>query len=111
MPQRTLYHVTPSANLDSIQVGGLDPLRSRGKTKATWLVTESRIPWALSHTSYRHGCSVGALSVCTVVTDQSKLMRTRLRGVWASKHSLLIRESVPALEILKPDIYQREKDK
>jgi hypothetical protein len=104
MPQRHLYHVTLTANLPSIQLGGLDPTRSKGKRPLVWLVTASRIHWAIAHCCMRHNCSVGALTVCQVTTDQSKLVRTRLRGVWASPHNHPVAGHDSAILVLKADL-------
>lgn len=82
-----LYHATPKANLESIQIEGLDPTRSKGKEALVWLHTKSRRDWAVLHTINRHKCEVSDVIVIEVEIPRLKLRR-RWRGIWTTPETI-----------------------
>lgn len=79
-----LYHVTPLANLKPILHSYVSPKKSLGKRQVIWLVDYERIPWALSHVSFKHRVSVDDLVVLDVDTVESHVKRSKWPGVFTA---------------------------
>ena len=79
-----LYHVSPAANRDSIAASGVLTEYSQGKLPLVWLVSESRVEWAIRHTRRRHLMGEGQVDVWRVKIGRAKLRRTGRRGRWAT---------------------------
>jgi hypothetical protein len=85
MPYRTLWHITPSANVDSILIGGIDPAYDiRGKGEI-WLVQWKSIAWALAHVSMRKGLPVSQLACLSVHIRGDRCIHFN-RGVWKTRY-------------------------
>jgi hypothetical protein len=78
----TFYHVSHGDNWYSIVEHGLDTKRSTGRKPAIWLVTPSRLSWAISHVCRLKGYTPNDLVVFTVTVRRSWLQKTKMRGVW-----------------------------
>lgn len=74
-----LYHVSPGRNVESILTYGLEVARSIRFPLSVWLVSESRINWAVNHTFNRHDCT--KVDIYRVRVQRRRLIRFR-RGVW-----------------------------
>ena len=86
------YHVSPAANVDSIQQFGLLVNKSQGRLRGVWLVTETRVPWAINHTKKRHGCDTVLVLRVHIPRRwrlSSQQIKTNMRGVW------LVRRDIP----------------
>jgi hypothetical protein len=81
-----LFHVSPVRNLRSIGRFGLLPSLARAGLRAVWLVSRSRLTWAIAHVRERH--SVADVVVFRVAVSRSSLVRRR-RGVWSSASVVL----------------------
>lgn len=81
----TLYHVTPSRNVGSIAMSGIEPILATGKQQLSWYVERSRLLWAIAHCSARHHLPVNELTVFEMPANYVRnLRRTAWRGVWCS---------------------------
>ena len=79
-----VYHVTPSANLDSIDSQGIDPNWAESDYKRSWFVTASRLKWAVHHVCKRHDvlpCEVAVL----MVQVPRELLTRYARGVYSCR--------------------------
>ena len=77
-----LYHVTPIENHNSIvQNGLLLSFALNTSRPAVWLVSKSRLSWAIKHTLRRHRAS--GVSIYVVTVPRGWLTRA-WRGVWRS---------------------------
>jgi hypothetical protein len=85
----TLYHVTPQANAFPIGVHGLNDEFSSAKLPGVFLVSKSRVGWAIEHVAARWGVNPGDLVVYRVSVRRSWLAAVRWRGlrngVWRCK--------------------------
>lgn len=88
----TLYHVTPGINVKSIRRRGLLARLSRGRMKAVWLCTESRIEWAIAHVVKSHRCPLSTVRVLAVSPPVS-VCGSRVPGLYYT------RSDVPAAQI------------
>lgn len=77
-----LYHVTHKSLWLSIGVQGLLLDYSSGAKAAIWLVSESRVSWAVAHVKSRDNVPAQDLIVVSVRVRRGVLRRNRLRGVW-----------------------------
>jgi hypothetical protein len=78
-----LYHVTPASNHASIAALGVEPLYAKGKRKASWWVADSKLHWALAHTSAKLGISVNELEVWAVYRREiPHLKKFRYPGIY-----------------------------
>lgn len=77
----TLKHATPKQNLLSIQRTGIDPDRSRGKMKVSWLHAASQSQWKVPHVANRHGIGVHDILLIKVRIPRAWIRR-RGRGCW-----------------------------
>lgn len=50
-----LFHVTPRSNQQAIYSQGLLVEKSQGRERVLWLVSRSRVEWAIRHVKQRHG--------------------------------------------------------
>lgn len=50
-----LFHVTPRRNQQSIYRDGLLVDKSQCRERVLWLVSRSRVEWAIRHVQQRHG--------------------------------------------------------
>ena len=80
--RRTLYHVTPSRNLQAIAAEGIDPGMGRGRLIGCYWVTEAQLLWAIFHVSARHHVACDALVVYSGWFDANMLVRTGREGVF-----------------------------
>ena len=80
---RTLYHVTPEKNVDSIDVNGLSPLFAKVATKRIYLVDYERIPWALIHVSSRDDIPLEKLVVYKCHVHKARLRREPTIGLYS----------------------------
>lgn len=85
----TLYHVTPYPHLIEAD-GVIAHDRSVNKIKAVWLVTKTRIPWAISHVADRHGVDTYEVYVFEVRVPRGWLVRWfgRTRHTWYCPRSV-----------------------
>jgi hypothetical protein len=81
-----LFHVSPARNLKSLSRFGVLPAFARSSLKAAWLVTRSRLGWAIAHVRERH--NVSDVVIVRVLVPRSALVRRR-RGVWSSASPIL----------------------
>jgi len=85
----TLYHVTRKENWFPVQVLGLIADFGESKKPSVFLVSRSRIPWAIKHISKRDGVPQDEYIIVTVHVRRSKLSRLTWpgckRGLW--RHS------------------------
>jgi len=79
---RTLYHVSPRGNADSILVHGLLTRCSRSAQPVIWVGTLHSIKPHLKALSTRHSVPEGQFVVYTVEVRRSRLRRTKWRGLW-----------------------------
>lgn len=77
----TVWHCTPSRNLDSIREGGIDPDYAQSDAKRSWYVTSSNLEWAICHVAARHHVPYTDVVALPVQIPRGKLTRFR-RGVW-----------------------------
>lgn len=82
MSYRVLYHVTPDTNLQGILASGINPQKSLGKRKTSYLVTKSMIAWALAHVAMRKRVPVCRLLVLEVWVYPWELLHTHQKGVY-----------------------------
>jgi hypothetical protein len=74
------FHVSPARNTRSILRFGILPALAKGSHKAVWLVSRSRLEWAMAHVRARH--AVAEVAVFRVSVSRAALVRRR-RGVWS----------------------------
>src|SRR5260370_384458 len=84
---KTLYHVTPRINLESIDTFGLLVDYAKGKTRGIWLCDADRLPWAVHHISQHHGRSVDDMSILHVNANLLTL-RTVRKGVFVCNEDI-----------------------
>lgn len=77
---KTFYHITANSNLDSINAIGLDPKRATQKRVAVWMVTKSKIEWALIHTMSKARAAGLTLEDFTV-------LEITMKSSWCNKRS------------------------
>jgi hypothetical protein len=65
---------------------GILPALARGSLKAVWLVSRSRLAWAIAHVRERH--AVSEVVVFRVRVSRGALVRRR-RGVWSAAAPVL----------------------
>lgn len=72
-----LYHVTLKTNRESIVREGLCPFYAKGKLRAVWLVSQSRILWAIVHICTRDKVNPHDVLVleCVVPLEEAKRFR------------------------------------
>lgn len=80
---RTLYHVTPAANRQSIRCRGVLVSKSKTKRRAIYVCTRGRIGWAISHVIARHKLGRGDVDVWECDVRTNRLQRVR-RGLYAA---------------------------
>lgn len=84
-----LYHVSPSENNAAISDSGVDPMKSQGKQKVSWLVTDDMLMWAIAHVSARHHVNTNLISVWVVEAEKFHLKNTKWRDrVYTCAHVL-----------------------
>lgn len=93
---KRLYHVTLSANVESIGVSGINPALSAGKQALSWLVDGTKLHWSMAHVSARHKTSVDQLTVCITIVDESEIRRTCKPGVFTCSKVLSVVNFVSA---------------
>lgn len=78
------YHVSPTANQESIRVGGVDPEKSKGRLKVSWWVAECKLLWAITHVSARHHVPTDEIDIWafTFANDQKGFCRFAIAGVY-----------------------------
>ncbi|HEX5273545.1 MAG TPA: hypothetical protein VFW33_23780 [Gemmataceae bacterium] len=81
-----LLNVSPARNTRPIVRFGLLPALARGRIKAVWLVSRSRLEWAIAHVRKRH--AVSEVGVFRVRLSRGALVRRR-RGVWSAAEPIL----------------------
>lgn len=96
MNKRTLYHVSPHFNTQSILSEGVSPAWSRGKLHVSWWITEEQLMWALAHISSRYAISVNVLAIFTASIDEALLLRTRWKGVYQCKAPVSVTQASAA---------------
>lgn len=87
---KTLYHITPLLNIDSIEALGLRPDFSEGRNHVLWLCDREKLPWAFAHISLRRKLRVDELMVCVVVLNDMALRNTRWHGVYTCRNMLIV---------------------
>jgi hypothetical protein len=75
-----LYHVTPRINYRSIYVFGLLLRAARDEPHEIWLVSASKVNWALAHCARRHAVPVDSLTVIAVDVPRRWSMDGSLSG-------------------------------
>lgn len=83
-----LYHVTPRRNAPNIFAGGILVSKALGDLPAVWLVSKSRLPWAIDHVSKRHGVHIDDVGVFRVRVRREDVRRFSCRGVWYTRYSV-----------------------
>jgi hypothetical protein len=82
----TLYHVTHKNNWFPVRTMGLIAEFSQSRRETVFLVTKSKIGWAISHVAKRDGLPESEYIVVTVRVRRSKLTRMTWpglrRGLW-----------------------------
>jgi len=99
----TLYHVTHKNNWFPVRTMGLIAEFSQSRRETVFLVTQSKIGWAISHVANRDGLPEDEYIVVTVRVRRSKLTRMTWpglrRGLW--RHA----GDIPACRIEWVDSY------
>jgi hypothetical protein len=80
------FHVSPARNTRSVLRFGILTALARGPSKAVWLVSRSRLSWAIAHVRERH--AVSEVVVFRVCVSRGALVRRR-RGVWSCSSPIL----------------------
>ncbi len=80
------FHVSPARNLRSINRFGILPSMARQGMRVSWLVSRSKVAWAINHVRDRH--SVADVVVFRIVVERTSLIRRR-RGVWTTDSAVL----------------------
>lgn len=80
---KSLWHVTPAYNYDSIAIYGIEPMRSTGSFNRIWLCQWKGIVGALAHVSARHSVSVDRLICIKVLVKPEEVTHFRL-SMWTS---------------------------
>jgi hypothetical protein len=102
-----IYHVTPTANLQSILEQGVSPKFSRGKLPACWYVsTPQTTLWAIAHVSARHHVDANMISVFVIETDFSALKYTRWMYVYTCAVALNPGAALSAVEVLSASLLE-----
>lgn len=83
-----LFHVTPTMNVESIMVEGINPARSTGKRERAWLVNGSRVLWALCHISIKYNLPIGALSILKVAAPATQVRLWSIPGVFFTNFTM-----------------------
>lgn len=76
---RELYHISPVLNTASTLEDGLLVSERRTRAACIWLVSASRVPYAIRHVQRRHGVTEVAVFQVRV---RRGLLRRQRRGVW-----------------------------
>ena len=79
-----LFHCSPCDNETTIRALGLDLDFCQTAVHAIWLVTHSRLNWALRHASTRHNVAPDEIDVWRVRVSRRKVARYG-RGIWLSR--------------------------
>jgi hypothetical protein len=99
----TLYHVTHKNNWFPVQTVGLIAEFSQSRRQTVFLVTKSKIAWAIKHVSKRDGVPADEYIVVTVKVRRSRLTRMTWpglrKGLW--RHT----GNIPASRIEWVDSY------
>lgn len=77
----TLYHVTHKNNWFPVQTLGLIAEFSQSRRQTVFLVTKSKIAWAIKHVSKRDGLPEDEYVVVTVCVRRSRLTRMTWPGL------------------------------
>jgi len=92
-----LYHVTTyEVAKRIIDDGYVDPKRSQGRQKVSWMVAKSKVSWAMAHVCHRHQCGIADLVVFTVRRSKTGTIKGSRRGIFASRLRLPIIEMASA---------------
>jgi hypothetical protein len=78
-----IRHATLRRNLPSIKSRGLLCSKSKGKLSVVWLHCPTSSPWAVIHTTTRHGGRVEGVVIVEVEVPRAWLRRSR-KGLWYS---------------------------
>lgn len=97
----TLYHVTLDSNWQSIALLGLLTAFSEGRKDAIWLVSESRIRWAIGHISRLRHIEQERMILIKLTVRRSWLTRTSLRGVWVCREDICPRRIIEIRRIMQ----------
>lgn len=88
-----LYHVTHKHNWFPVMTLGLQATYSHSLTLTVFLVTESKISWAMAHVCNRHGWDIDDCVVVAVRVRRANLRRVTwrgcTRGVWKHRGDIL----------------------
>jgi hypothetical protein len=92
-----VYHITPTSNIPSILIYGIDPQYSNGKDERSWYVAKHKIDWALVHISMTYDLPVGELSVCCCHVDSKDLTMFMEPGRYFSRSVIFPESTYPMI--------------
>jgi hypothetical protein len=99
---KVLYHCTSAENyLKIVATGGINPKYSKGKIKRCYYCDKEEIPWAISHSMWRHDWKVEQVMVLRIKAKAHDFCRAGRWPFWATQivYSPFAVES--AVEVLK----------
>jgi hypothetical protein len=90
---KLLFHVTSTiAAMEIIDDGFLDPKKSQGKSNCVWLVSRTKVSYAIAHCCHRHGWQVSDLAVVSVYKGQHKILRSNHASIFVCRWRIAISE-------------------
>jgi len=95
MAPKTLWHITPAMNIESIQAIGIHPRFDKKEKGEVWLVEWHGIAWAILHVSFKK--RIPPWQLCAIKVNVAGLtLRHFNRRTWVVKVALAPKQIMSA---------------